>query len=176
MSSLRVGRGRATRKGGGKGGGAADAESVRSAPEEAAAALDGGLSRNHLLVCSDLIPNAKHLKHLNLSGHGPLMGPFVATEIGRALHKSNRSITYLDLSGSNLQSRSHNHRLTECLVIAHGCACNGGCDNRAFRGFSAHKACRECDLDFCRSYIDPLPHAVELRGAGGGGRGEGVWG
>ena len=62
-----------------------------------------GLSRDLLLACSDLLPNAKNLRHLDLSGHGPMMGPFVATEFGRALQKSNRSVTHLDLSNDNLQ-------------------------------------------------------------------------
>ena len=60
------------------------------------------LSRELLLVISDLLPNARHLISVNLSGHGPLMGPFVAAEIGRALQKNNRTITHLDLSSNNI--------------------------------------------------------------------------
>lgn len=77
-----------------------------AAPEAAAADKAGGggepLSREMLLVVSDLLPFATHVVSLVLSGHGPLMGPFVAAEIARALHKNNRSITHLDLSSDNI--------------------------------------------------------------------------
>ena len=71
-----------------------------TSPEADSSLTGAALSRDLLLVCSDLLPNAKCTRTLNISGHGPMMGPFVASEIGRALHKSNRSVTSLDLSNN----------------------------------------------------------------------------
>lgn len=59
------------------------------------------------------------------------------------------NLTHLNLSGSNLTSKSHCHALSPVIGGSSGVGCDGGCDCSAFRGTNAYKKCAQCDLDFC---------------------------
>ena len=60
------------------------------------------ITREHLLIVSDLLPASKSCVSLSLAGHGPLMGPFVAGEVARGLMRLNRTLTSLDMTGCNV--------------------------------------------------------------------------
>lgn len=60
------------------------------------------ITREHLLIVSDLLPASKSCVSLSLAGHGPLMGPFVAGEVARGLVRLNRTLTSLDMTGCNV--------------------------------------------------------------------------
>ncbi len=79
--------------GGGGGGGDGDDEEEEAHPP---------LTREQLFCVSDMLPQAQYLTSLDLSGYGPLMGPFIAEEISRGLSRLNRRIVSLDLSSNNL--------------------------------------------------------------------------
>jgi len=85
------------------------------------------------------------------------------------------NLTCLNLSRSNLTSKSHIHVLTPVLGGSGAIGCNGGCDDRAFHGTNAYMNCAECDLDFCSTCcmsecpmialaeaVGRLPHLVSL--------------
>eukprot|EP00930_Biecheleria_cincta_P071366 TRINITY_DN58876_c0_g1_i1.p1 TRINITY_DN58876_c0_g1~~TRINITY_DN58876_c0_g1_i1.p1 ORF type:complete len:1535 (+),score=293.91 TRINITY_DN58876_c0_g1_i1:252-4607(+) len=59
------------------------------------------------------------------------------------------NLTHLNLSGSNLTSKSHVHVLSPVIGGSPGVGCDGGCDCSAFRGTNAYRKCAQCDLDFC---------------------------
>ncbi|CAJ1336866.1 unnamed protein product [Effrenium voratum] len=82
----------------------------------------------------------------------------------------------LNLSGSNLTSKSHVHPLTPVVGGYGGIGCNGGCDCRHFQGTNAYTHCAECDLDFCSTCcmsecpmialaesLERLPHLMSLK-------------
>jgi len=83
-------------------------------------------------------------------------------------------LTHLNLSGSNLTSKSHVHALTP--IIGSGPCCDGGCDHSFINGTCAYKNCAKCDLDFCSTCcmsscpmvclagaLEQLPHLVSLK-------------
>lgn len=86
------------------------------------------------------------------------------------------NLTYLDLSGSNLTSKSHVHKLAPVIGGRSSTGCDGGCDVSAFAGTNAYKNCADCDLDFCSTCcmsecpmvslaeaIQRLPHLTTLK-------------
>ena len=52
--------------------------------------------------CTAACSTAPSCRSLDLTGHGPLLGPFVAGELGRALQWKNRTLTALDLDGNRM--------------------------------------------------------------------------
>ena len=60
------------------------------------------LTRELLLIITDLLPSCHPMTSLSLAGHGLLCGPFVASELGRALARVNRTLTRFDLSCDNI--------------------------------------------------------------------------
>jgi len=86
------------------------------------------------------------------------------------------NLTYLDLSGSNLTSKSHIHKLAPVIGGRSSTGCDGGCDVSAFTGTNAYMNCQDCDLDFCSTCcmsecpmvslaeaIQRLPHLTTLK-------------
>lgn len=84
---------------------------------------------------------------LDLSKTPALSTGAVACVIARTYLTPN--LKELNLSGSNLTSKSHVHPLTPVAGGNSGIGCNGGCDHPSFDGTNAYKHCIKCDLDFC---------------------------
>eukprot|EP00439_Symbiodinium_sp_Y106_P076243 s458_g15.t1 len=111
---------------------------------------------------------------LDFSARPPQSAGAVAAIIARTVLTPN--LQHLDLSGSNLTSKSHVHPLTPVCGGSGGIGCNGGCDCRNYQGSNYYTHCAECDLDFCSTccmspcpMIDlaeslvRLPHLVTLK-------------
>jgi len=110
---------------------------------------------------------------LDFSADPPRSTGAVACMIARTVLTPN--LTHLSLGGANLTSKSHVHALTPVCGGGFGIGCNGGCDNRNFKGTNAYFNCAPCDLDFCSTCcmsecpmiglaeaLQRLPHLVSL--------------
>jgi hypothetical protein len=111
---------------------------------------------------------------IDLSINPPLSSGAVACVIARTRLTPN--LSHLNLSGSNLTSKSHCHVLTPVIGGRGMTSCDGGCDCSSFDGTNAYMNCAQCDLDFCSTCcmsecpmislaesLERLPNLVSLK-------------
>ena len=103
-----------------------------------------------------------------MSKYGPLMGPFIASEIGRGMHKNNRSITALDISHDQIGDEGaeafagvieENPSLTALRMGGNGISGRGGTALlKALRSARKGGALRELHLE--GNTLSPELHAA----------------